>query len=208
MSTRHGEHADTLTLFNNSWRGPVRIPLLGFVPFPEVLPDMQHGDFGSVAKNDTARLVFRFANPSISLLRVDSVRTRTRFFRLSRPKLPFYVQTGDSLVVTVAFVPDSIRHFSDTLTIVSNAASSPDRIPLWGDDDLRAHVGGRVDCRGHLNSFPTFRTRSTHQPRFVMPYRSRATSGWNFSRPWGRRWQSLRMQIGLRVSTTCTGRPM
>ena len=156
MSTRHGEHPDTLTLFNNSWRGPVRIPLVGFIPFPEVLPDLQHGDFGSVAKNDTARLVFRFANPSISLLRVDSVRTRTRFFRLSRPKLPFYVQTGGSLVLTVAFIPDSIRHFSDTLTIVSNAASSPDRIPLWGDATFAGAGGGQSGLPGAFELFPNF----------------------------------------------------
>jgi len=155
-STRHGQHADTLTLFNNSWRGPVRIPLLGFVPFPEVLPETQHGDFGPVAKKDTARLVFRFSNPSISLLRVDSVSTRTRFFRLSRPKMPFYVPTGDSLVVTVAFIPDSARHFSDTLTIVSNAASSPDRIPLWGDGAFAGVPGGQSGMPGAFELFSNF----------------------------------------------------
>jgi hypothetical protein len=156
MSTRHGQHVDTLTLFNNSWRGPVRIPLMTFVPFPEVLPESQHGDFGSVARNDTARLVFRFSNPSISLLRVDSVRTRTRFFRLFRPKLPFYVQTGDSLVVTVAFIPDSIRHFSDTLTIISNAASSPDQIPLWGDAAFGGATGGQSGLPGAFELFSNY----------------------------------------------------
>jgi hypothetical protein len=155
-STRHGRHADTLTLFNNSWRGPVRIPLVSFVPFPEVLPESQHGDFGRVAKKDTARLVFRFSNPSISLLRVDSVSTRTRFFQLSRPKMPFYVPTGDSLVVTVAFIPDSLRRFSDTLTIVSNAASSPDRIPLWGDAAFAGAVGGQSGLPGTFELFSNY----------------------------------------------------
>ncbi len=155
-STRHGQHADTLTLFNNSWRGPVRIPLLSFVPFPEVLPESQHGDFGSVVKKDTARLVFRFSNPSISLLRVDSVSTRTRFFRLYRPKMPFYVPTGDSLVVSVEFIPDSARHFSDTLTIVSNAASSPDRIPLWGDAVFAGAAGGGSGLPGTFELFPNY----------------------------------------------------
>jgi hypothetical protein len=155
-STKHGQHADTLTLFNNSWRGPVRIPLLSFVPFPELLPESQHGDFGSVAKKDTARLVFRFSNPSISLLRVDSVSTRTRFFRLSRPKMPFYVPTGDSLVVSVAFIPDSVRHFSDTLIIVSNAASSPDRIPLWGDAVFAGAPGGQSGLPGTFELFSNY----------------------------------------------------
>jgi hypothetical protein len=156
VSGRHGPHADTLTLFNNSWRGPVRIPVFSFVPFPEVLPEVQHADFGPVAKNDTARLVFRFSNPAISLLRVDSVCTRTRFFRLSRPNLPFYVQTGDSLVVSVAFVPDSMRHFSDTLTIVSNAASSPDRIPLWGDGIYAGAAGARSGMPGEFELFSNY----------------------------------------------------
>jgi hypothetical protein len=129
---------------------------LSFVPFPEVLPESQHGDFGPVAKKDTARLVFRFSNPSISLLRVDSVSTRTRFFRLSRPKMPFYVPTGDSLVVTVAFIPDSVRHFRDTLIIVSNAASSPDRIPLWGEAAFSGAPGGQSGLPGTFELFPNY----------------------------------------------------
>jgi len=58
--------------------------------------------------------------------------------------------------VTVAFVPDSILHFSDTLTIISNAPSSPDRIPLWGDGTHAGAAGGRNGLPGTFELFPTY----------------------------------------------------
>jgi hypothetical protein len=122
--TRFGAHADTVVLYNNSWRGPVRVPVVGISPFPVLETGLARVDFGAVARGDTAGVVVQISNGSISTLRVESARTKSRWFRLTRPALPASVGRGDTIRVPLLFLPDSVRHFSDTLVIVSNAPGS------------------------------------------------------------------------------------
>ena len=154
--TRFGTHVDTLVLFNNSWRGPVRVPVVGTAPFPVLETGVGQVDFEAVPRGDTVSVVLRLWNSSISTLRVESIRTKTRAFRLTRPSLPASVVKGDTVHVPLSFLPDSIRHFNDTLVIVSNAVGSPHQIPLRGDGVPPGVTAKRSGLPGAFELFQNF----------------------------------------------------
>jgi hypothetical protein len=168
---RFGIQTDTVVLYNNSWRGPVAVPMVGITPYPRLEAGVDRLDFATVEQGDTAGAVLRIANSSISTLRVDSVRTGTRAFRLSPPGLPSFVRKGDTLQVSLTFFPDSIRHFSDTLYVVSNAAGSPHRILLRGDGVPRGMVAGRGGLPGEFELFQNYPNpfNSTTTFRYALP---------------------------------------
>lgn len=156
VAGRYGTFTDTVTLGTNSWWGPVRIPVIARIPWPVLQTGVDRIDFGAVRKNDTAGVVVRIANGSPSALRVDSIRTRTRAFRFNPPSLPRVVQRGDTLAVTLYFFPDSVRHFSDTLVIGSNAGGPPKKIPLSGNGIPPGAVTGRSATPGEFELFQNF----------------------------------------------------
>ncbi len=154
--SRFGTHTDTLVVFNNSWWGPVRVPVVGTAPFPVLETGVGHLNFEAVPRGDTVSAVLRLSNSSISRLRIESMRTKTRAFRLTRPSLPASIGKGDTMYVPVQFLPDSIRHFSDTLVIVSNAAGSPHQIPLRGDGVPPGFTAGRTGMPGEFELYQNF----------------------------------------------------
>ena len=171
VAGRYGAYADTVVLVNNSWWGPVRIPVVATVPYPVLETGVDRIDFGMVRRNDTAGVVVRVASGSISALRVDSIRTRTRAFRFNRPPLPYTVRKGDTLAFTLYFFPDSVRHFSDTLIIGSNATGGTRRIVLSGNGAPPGATGGGTVMPGEFELFQNFPNpfRGTTTFRYAMP---------------------------------------
>jgi hypothetical protein len=171
VAGRYGVFADTVVLVNNSWWGPVRIPVVATVPYPVLETGMDRIDFGVVRRNDTAGVVVRLASGSISALRVDSIRTRTRAFRFSRPTLPYTIRRGDTLAFTLYFFPDSVRYFSDTLVIGSNASGGPRRIVISGNGAPPGATGGSAAMPGAFELFQNFPNpfRGTTTFRYATP---------------------------------------
>jgi hypothetical protein len=162
---------DTVSLANNSWWGALRIPVIARIPLPVLETGTDRMDFGTVPKGDTAGVVVRLSNSSISALRVDSIRTRTKAFRFNRPALPATVRKGDTLSFTLYFFPDSIRYFTDTLIIGSSAAGSPRKIVLTGNGSPPGKESGTAAVAGQFELFQNFPNpfRGTTTFRYNLP---------------------------------------
>lgn len=171
VAGKYGTFMDTVSLANNSWWGALRIPVTARIPLPVLETGVDRMDFGTVRKGDTAGVVVRLSNSSISALRVDSIRTRTKAFRFSRPALPATVRKGDTLSFTLYFFPDSVRYFIDTLVIGSSAAGSPRKIVISGNGSPAGRESGTAAAPGQFELFQNFPNpfRGTTTFRYVLP---------------------------------------
>ena len=170
-----GPFADTLVLFNNSWTSPLRVPLRGYSPYPVLEANYERVNFGIVERCDSGSVEIRLWNSSVSSLRIDSLRSRTRQFRMEKPPLPLILRRGDATIVRVTFFPDSVRTYRDTLLIVSSSERKFHRIPLLAEgvpgknESLRS---GRSTTYELYQNFPNpFNTTTTFS--YNLPARSR-----------------------------------
>jgi hypothetical protein len=127
-----GEYADTVTIESDG--GTARIPVLGKSPYPMLLTSVDTLIFGDVRKGFPSRRSIVIKNPSINVLRLDSIYTRTKWFTIRAKQT--VVGPADSLAVEAAFIPDRFQNFSDTIVIVGNSLNRRVEIPLSGASPL------------------------------------------------------------------------
>ncbi len=127
-----GEYSDTVTIESDG--GMAKIPVLGKSPYPMLMTSIDTLVFGEVRKSSATRRSIIIRNPSINVLRLDSVYTRTKWFTAKIKKST--VRSTDSLVVEAVFVPDRFRSYSDTIVIVGNSLNRRVEIPLSGSSPL------------------------------------------------------------------------
>jgi hypothetical protein len=172
---KFGAYADTLIVHNNSWGGPIRIACAAEVPPPAIEADFERVNFGKINLADSGVVTIRVRNTSLSLLRIDSVKTRTRqYFRIANPVPRRLLWRGEELPVRIAFIPDTLRRYFDTLVIVNNSETMRYKIPLFaeGVPSLYGTLGSRSMVYELYQNFPNpFSTQTTFS--YNLPQRSR-----------------------------------
>ncbi|MDI6768019.1 MAG: choice-of-anchor D domain-containing protein, partial [Bacteroidota bacterium] len=127
-----GEFRDTLKITSNGGSGSVI--LIGSSSFPTISVSPTSAQFGDVPIGDTAHQQLVVKNTSINELIIDSVYTRTRWFSLN--VVSGRVRNTDSLTVQLAFTPDTVRGYTDTLFLRNNSQMAVIKIVMVGNGTL------------------------------------------------------------------------
>lgn len=86
--------------------------------------------FGDARKDTAKTETLVIKNPASASLILDSIYTRTQWFAAGLPKST--ISSGDSLLLSISFTPDSIRNYNDTLYLKNNSLTPVVRLPLNG----------------------------------------------------------------------------
>ncbi len=125
-----GVFTDSLKITSSG--GNLFITLKGSSPDPQMVLDVNAIDFGSVEPDSIPSRFLRITNPSINLLRIDSLKTGSNYFTINGPITPSFVKLGDTLQIGVVFTPQSVGNYIDTLELTGNSLPPLVRIPLAG----------------------------------------------------------------------------
>ncbi len=134
-------YSDTLFIFGNSNVPLRKVPLSGSKAVPQVVLSQATVAFGDVRPDSTKTFTIKATNSSIATLRIDSVYTKTKWFKVSPVRDTIVI--GDTLDIPVSFTPDTAENhsdpyymlgnsYSDTLYILSNSTMRLTEAPLSG----------------------------------------------------------------------------
>jgi hypothetical protein len=148
---------------------------------PDISLSAQQYDFGDVLAGEHSDWNLTISNVGDASLMVDSITSDSPAFTIVSPNFPQSILPGNSLDVTVRFLPSSAGSYSSTLTIVSKDPDEPEvyalvegtsvprvlamepgwnliSIPLRLSDDSLDTVLQSID--GHYSSAWTYDTSS------------------------------------------------
>lgn len=130
MPDSAGSFSDTLTIVSTG--GTVKASLSGNSPYPQIHVSAYGLYLGDPKVGMDTTQTLKMSNPGVNPLIVDSLKTLTKYFRVSGLALPDTVKQFDTTAAEVTFAPDSAGGFSDTLYIYTNALVSPTKVSLSG----------------------------------------------------------------------------
>jgi hypothetical protein len=129
-----GSQASSVTLFSNSPTSPVKLSLSGagvqLQPQVSVLPGSLA--FGSVNVGSSGKQSLTVSNAGSTALSISAANMTRAGFATVGLSLPMTVAAGGSGTITVDFVPSASGSVTGSLSLVSNAPTSPTVIALSG----------------------------------------------------------------------------
>jgi Abnormal spindle-like microcephaly-assoc'd, ASPM-SPD-2-Hydin/Right handed beta helix region len=129
-----GSQASSVTLFSNAPTSPVRLSLSGagvqLQPQISVLPGSLA--FGSVNVGSSGKQSLTVSNPGSTALSITAASTTGAGFGTVGLSLPMTVAAGGSGTITVDFAPSTSASVTGSLSLASNAPTSPTGIALSG----------------------------------------------------------------------------
>jgi HYDIN/CFA65/VesB-like, Ig-like domain/Abnormal spindle-like microcephaly-assoc'd, ASPM-SPD-2-Hydin/Right handed beta helix region len=129
-----GSQASSVTLFSNAPTSPVQLSLSGAGVQPQPQISVQPGSlaFGSVNVGSSGKQSLTVSNPGSTALSISAANMTRADFATVGLSLPMTVAAGGSGTITVDFVPSASGSVTGSLSLVSNAPTSPTVIALSG----------------------------------------------------------------------------
>jgi ligand-binding sensor domain-containing protein len=173
--TAFGDVIDT-AIFTSLGR-IIKLPLSGSSPYPAMTLSRSSFNFDNVKYDNSRKISLVVKNISINRLRIDSLKTRMRQFRVEKFIAPVFVSKNDSASFFVTFTPDTIKSYSDTLKIFTNQQIPIVFAMLTGNGSLTSapHVDGEIPTIYELQqNYPNPFNPSTTLS-YSLPVNSRVT---------------------------------
>ena len=127
-----GSASGSISVMSNAANSVSTVPLSGVGVQPQISVVPGSVSFGTVTVGQTSPQTVTLSNPGSANLNITQSAGPSTGFGLSGLALPLTLAPGKSSTFTVSFTPTSGASFSSSLTLVSNAPSSPTTIPLSG----------------------------------------------------------------------------
>jgi lysophospholipase L1-like esterase len=118
-----GTAPDTLYVVNNSSFSPLKVPLSGRSPAPQLQVNTTVLAFPQYTGGDTVKLPVKMYNRSINTLNFSSIQNSLAHFRLLG-SLPSSIPGNDSVTIVVGFVPRTGGVWTDTVAIISDGGTA------------------------------------------------------------------------------------
>lgn len=139
----------TITITSDADSGNATFDLLGQGVAPDLALSVNQLDFGMVNVDtvSAAMSVMVSNNGNADLMVNSSAIAGTEFMLAggSCPTAPFTLAAAENCTLDISFNPTTIGMANDTLTLTSNAASSPDQVALMGEGVQADIVLGDLD---------------------------------------------------------------
>jgi hypothetical protein len=127
-----GNATGIASVISTAANSPLSISLSGMGTQPQISIVPASVSFGTVTVGQTNSQTVTLTNPGTANLNITQSAGPGTGFGLTGLALPLTLAPGNSTTFTVSFTPTSGTSVSSSLTLISNAPSSPTTIPLSG----------------------------------------------------------------------------
>lgn len=127
-----GSYNDTLFVSTNVLPFMHKFALSAVAPQPNLASQFLQINFNSVTIDSSKTVSLKLTNSSINTAMVDSVRIKSKYFKVNGLVSGSMITKNDTVVALIVFTPDSSKTFTDTLMIFSNSATPVLKIALAG----------------------------------------------------------------------------
>ncbi|HXN24756.1 MAG TPA: choice-of-anchor D domain-containing protein [Candidatus Dormibacteraeota bacterium] len=133
--TRLGSQSGTVTILSTASNSPATVSASGSgiaTPTPSISVAPSSIAFGTVAIGTTNTQTVRVSNPGNANLVISQATVAGTVFSVSGLSVPVTVAPGQSMTFTVGFTPSASGLVTASLSLASNAPTTPIAIPLSG----------------------------------------------------------------------------
>jgi Cep192 domain 4/Abnormal spindle-like microcephaly-assoc'd, ASPM-SPD-2-Hydin/HYDIN/CFA65/VesB-like, Ig-like domain len=130
--TARGSATGSVTVTSNANNSPLAVSLAGTGAQPALSITPASANFGSVAVGSTNSQTIKLTNTGTSVLTMTQANVTGTGFSTTGLTLPLSINPGLSSTFNAQYQPTAVAASSGSITIVSNAATSPSVIALSG----------------------------------------------------------------------------